>query len=98
MTTENPRGPLAGVRILDLTRIIMGPLATQGLADQGADVIIVEAERGDSSRLMGPGPDPEFSGISLNILRNKRSIAIDLKSAEGASLIRRLIATCDVVV
>ena len=92
------RGPLAGTRVLDLTRVIMGPLATQVLADQGADVIIVEAEGGDTSRVMGPGPHPELSGISLNLLRNKRSVAVDLKSPEGRSVVHRLAATCDAVV
>ena len=81
---QEPRGPLSGVRILDLTRVIMGPLATQVLADQGADVILVETQAGDINRGMGPGPHPEFSGISLNLLRNKRSIDIDLKSPEGS--------------
>ncbi|MGE0844092.1 MAG: CaiB/BaiF CoA transferase family protein [Candidatus Nanopelagicales bacterium] len=91
-------GPLDGIRVLDLTRVVMGPLATQVLADQGADVILVEANGGDTNRVMGPGPHPEFSGIALNLLRNKRSIDIDLKSADGAAAVRALIATCDVVV
>lgn len=92
------RGPLAGVRVLDLTRVIMGPLATQILADQGADVILVEANGGDTNRVMGPGPHPELSGIALNLLRNKRSIDVDLKSREGMDVIYRLAATSDVVV
>jgi crotonobetainyl-CoA:carnitine CoA-transferase CaiB-like acyl-CoA transferase len=91
-------GPLAGIRVLDLTRVIMGPLATQILADQGADVILVEAEGGDTNRVMGPGPHVELSGIALNLLRNKRSIDLDLRSAEGRDVVRRLVATCDVVV
>lgn len=91
------RGPLTGVRVLDLTRVMMGPLCTQILADQGADVILVEAIGGDTNRVMGPGPHDELSGIALNLLRNKRSIEIDLKSAEGAAHLRRLVATVDVV-
>ena len=90
-------GPLAGIRILDLTRVVMGPLATQVLADQGADVILVEANGGDTNRVMGPGPHPELSGVALNLLRNKRSIDVDLKSDEGMALIHRLVKTCDVV-
>jgi crotonobetainyl-CoA:carnitine CoA-transferase CaiB-like acyl-CoA transferase len=86
------------VRVLDLTRVVMGPLATQVLADQGAEVILVEAPGGDTNRVMGPGPHPELSGIALNLLRNKRSIDIDLKSSEGAELVRRLVMTVDVVV
>jgi crotonobetainyl-CoA:carnitine CoA-transferase CaiB-like acyl-CoA transferase len=91
-------GPLAGIRVLDLTRVVMGPLATQILADQGADVIMVEAKNGDTNRVMGPGPHPELSGIALNLLRNKRSITVDLKTPEGLETVHRLVATCDVVV
>ncbi|MFJ9173811.1 CaiB/BaiF CoA transferase family protein [Streptomyces sp. NPDC102360] len=91
-------GPLEGVRILDLTRVIMGPLATQVLADQGADVILVEAAGGDTNRVMGPGPHDDLSGIALNLLRNKRSIDVDLKSEEGRETIRQLVRTCDVAV
>ncbi|WP_236792143.1 CaiB/BaiF CoA-transferase family protein [Amycolatopsis sp. GM8] len=93
-----PTGPLSGVRVLDLTRVVMGPLSTQILADQGADVILVEAQGGDTSRVMGPGPHSELSGISLNLLRNKRSVDLDLKSPQGLDLIHRLVRTCDVVV
>lgn len=91
-------GPLSGVRVLDLTRVVMGPLATQILGDQGADVILVEATGGDTNRVMGPWPHPELSGIALNLLRNKRSVDIDLKSDAGQHFVRRLVATCDVVV
>jgi crotonobetainyl-CoA:carnitine CoA-transferase CaiB-like acyl-CoA transferase len=91
-------GPLSGIRVLDLTRVVMGPLATQILADQGADVIMVEAIGGDTNRVMGPGPHPELSGVALNLLRNKRSIDIDLKSEAGREVVRRLVKTSDVVV
>jgi crotonobetainyl-CoA:carnitine CoA-transferase CaiB-like acyl-CoA transferase len=92
------RGPLDGVRVLDLTRVVMGPLATQVLADQGADVILVEAPGGDTNRVMGPGPHAELSGIALNLLRNKRSIDIDLKTDEGRQVVEKLVRHCDVVV
>jgi crotonobetainyl-CoA:carnitine CoA-transferase CaiB-like acyl-CoA transferase len=95
---DPPPGPLTGIRVLDLTRVVMGPLATQMLADQGADVILVEANGGDTNRVMGPGPHPELSGVALNLLRNKRSIDVDLKSPEGRDVVHRLVKTCDVVV
>ena len=91
-------GPLAGVRVLDLTSVIMGPYATQILADQGADTIVVEPRGGDTNRLMGAGPHPELSGTSLNLMRNKRSVSIDLKTDESQAAVRRLVSTCDVVV
>lgn len=91
-------GPLSGIRVLDLSRVVMGPLATQILADQGADVIMVEPMGGDTNRVMGAGPHPEFSGIALNLLRNKRSVSLDLKTSEGMSALHRLIKSSDVVV
>lgn len=76
----------------------MGPLGTQVLADQGADVIMVEADSGDTNRVMGPGPHEQLSGVALNLLRNKRSVTADLKSDAGREFVHRLAATCDVVV
>ena len=98
MSFGESKGPLEGIRILDLTRVIMGPLATQVLADQGAEVILVEAKGGDTNRVMGPGPHPELSGIALNLLRNKRSLDVDLGTPAGRELVHRLAARCDVVV
>jgi crotonobetainyl-CoA:carnitine CoA-transferase CaiB-like acyl-CoA transferase len=91
-------GPLAGVRVLDLTSVVMGPFATQVLGDLGADVITVEAGRGDTNRVMGPGPHPQLSGVSLNLLRNKRNVAIDIKHADGRKAVLRIAETCDVFV
>ncbi|MFV0535285.1 MAG: CaiB/BaiF CoA transferase family protein [Cumulibacter sp.] len=91
-------GPLDGIRILDLTRVVMGPYATQILADQGADVIMVESPKPDTNRYMGGGPHEDLSGVALNLLRNKRSIVLDLKSDEGRAAVRALVPTCDVVV
>jgi hypothetical protein len=66
-------GPLDGIHVLDLSSVVMGPLATQILGDLGADVITVETRDGDINRIMGSGPYPGLSGVSLNLLRNKRN-------------------------
>ena len=90
-------GPLEGVRVLDLTSMISGPVATMMLADQGADVIKVESLEGDLVRNLGAnrgGVTATF--VSSN--RSKRSLAIDLKTADGLAVLRRLIPTCDVFV
>lgn len=91
-------GPLHGYRILDLSSVIMGPYATQILADLGADVIVVESARGDTNRIMSAGSVPGLGGIALNILRNKRNIALDLKDAETHEAVLKIAATCDAVV
>ena len=88
-------GPLTGFRILDLSRVLAGPAATVLLADQGADVIKVEPLGGDVVRAMGGGGvTPGF--VTAN--RGKRSIALDLKSAEGIDVVKRLAADADVFV
>jgi crotonobetainyl-CoA:carnitine CoA-transferase CaiB-like acyl-CoA transferase len=96
--TVRPTGPLAGVRVLDLSSVIMGPFATQILGDLGADVICVEEAGGDTNRVMGAGPEPGLSGVSLNLLRNKRNVCLDLKHPDGRDAFLRLVATCDVVI
>ncbi|MCP5083022.1 MAG: CoA transferase [Alphaproteobacteria bacterium] len=100
------KGPLDGIRVLDLSRILAGPTMTQTLGDFGADIIKVERPgAGDDTRAWGPPyvtgkdgkPMPE-SAYYLAANRNKRSIAIDMASADGAALIRKLARHCDVVV
>jgi crotonobetainyl-CoA:carnitine CoA-transferase CaiB-like acyl-CoA transferase len=91
-------GPLSDVRVLDLTSVVMGPLATQILGDMGADVISVEEIGGDTNRFMGPGPHPQLSGVSLNLLRNKRNISLDLKHPDGREACLRLAERSDIVV
>jgi crotonobetainyl-CoA:carnitine CoA-transferase CaiB-like acyl-CoA transferase len=90
-------GPLEGFRIVDLTSMISGPVATMMLADQGADVIKVEPLSGDLVRFMGPNRAGLSAGfISAN--RSKRSLALDLKTADGMAVIRKLLSTADVLV
>lgn len=93
-----PTGPLAGIRVVDLSSVVMGPLATQMLGDLGADVICIEAEGGDTNRVMGAGPHRQLSGVSLNLLRNKRNIALNLKAPGARDAFLRLVATADVLV
>jgi len=91
-------GPLDGIRVLDLTSVVMGPLATQILGDLGADVIAVESRDGDINRTMSSGPVRGLSGVSLNLLRNKRNVTIDISRPEGRSALLRIAAGCDVFV
>lgn len=88
-------GPFAGLRVVDLTTVFVGPLASQLLGDMGADVIKVEAPGGDTTRSTGPAVHPGMSSNFLQINRNKRSIALDLKTEGGAEAMRRLIGTAD---
>jgi formyl-CoA transferase len=97
-TSGKRTGPLAGVRVLDLTSVVLGPVATQILGDYGADVIKVESLEGDLMRANGTSLHRGMSSIFLSVNRNKRSIAIDLKSAEGVAAVRRLLPTVDVLV
>ena len=91
-------GPLDGIRILDLSAVISGPFGTMMLADQGADVIKVEPPgTGDFTRQAG-NKQNGMSASFLNNNRNKRSICVDLKSAEGVEVIRRIAKTADAVV
>lgn len=91
-------GPLAGVRVLDLTAVVLGPLATQVLGDFGADVIKLEPPEGDLMRANGVSRVPGLSSIFLAINRNKRSLAIDLKTPAGVAAVKRLLPTVDVLV
>jgi crotonobetainyl-CoA:carnitine CoA-transferase CaiB-like acyl-CoA transferase len=90
-----PTAPLDGVRVLDLTSVIMGPLATRMLADLGADVIKIEPPEGEMLR---SADGARISPMMLNLYRNKRSIVLDLKAAEGRRALDALIPTADVFV
>lgn len=91
--------PLAGVRILDLTAVVVGPVATLRLADYGAEVVKVEAPGGDlMRRLGGASPSGQHSGTYLQLNRRKRNIGLDLKQPEARAVTARLVAQSDVVV
>jgi crotonobetainyl-CoA:carnitine CoA-transferase CaiB-like acyl-CoA transferase len=107
MTEMTAPAALAGIRVLDLSRVLAGPWSTQILADLGADVVKVEVPgRGDDTRAWGPpflkGPDGQdeigTSAYYLAANRNKRSIAVDFASSEGAALLRQLATKADIVI
>jgi crotonobetainyl-CoA:carnitine CoA-transferase CaiB-like acyl-CoA transferase len=90
-------GPLEGLRILDLSTVLMGPYASQLLAQMGADVIKVESPEGDIVRLIGKARNPGMSGIYLTANRGKRSIVLDLKKPEDKEELLLIAQTCDVL-
>src|SRR5437867_1534017 len=91
-------GPLAGVRALDFTTVVSGPLCTQVLGDLGADVVKVEAPRGDSARRMGPPFRAGMGPVWVQFNRNKRAIVVDLQLPAGVAVARRIAARADAVV
>ena len=91
-------GPLAGVRVVDLTAMVMGPYCTQIMADMGADVIKVEPPAGDNTRYISAGPEPGMSGVFVNVNRGKRSAVLDLRTDEGRAALMDLVADADVFI
>jgi crotonobetainyl-CoA:carnitine CoA-transferase CaiB-like acyl-CoA transferase len=91
-------GPLSGVRVVDLTAMVMGPYCTQIMADMGADVIKIEPPDGDDTRYISVGPAPGMSGVFVNVNRGKRSVVLDLRSDAGKVALRALIETADVFI
>ena len=89
-------GTLDGLRVSDLTTVVMGPWAAQMLGDMGADVIKVETPTGDISRAMGPSRNKGMAAVYLTTNRNKRSIVLDLNQEAGLTALRRLIDKADV--
>lgn len=91
-------GPLNGIRVLDLTSVVLGPVATQILGDHGADIIKIEATTGDMMRANGAARNLGMSSIFLAINRNKRSLAVDLKTDEGRKIALEIAASVDIVI
>jgi crotonobetainyl-CoA:carnitine CoA-transferase CaiB-like acyl-CoA transferase len=95
---QQPTGPLSGVRVIDVTTVVLGPFASQTLGDMGADVIKVETPEGDSTRMLGPSRTPGMGSYFANLNRNKRSLAMNLKKPAARDALLRLIDTADVFV
>ncbi|MGO4405622.1 CaiB/BaiF CoA transferase family protein [Bosea sp. RAF48] len=91
-------GPLTGVRVLDMTSVLMGPYATSILGDMGADVIKLEAPEGDLIRQVGPSVSGAMGGMFMHANRSKRSIVVDLKKAAGRDIALDLARTADILV
>ncbi|MCR1783784.1 CoA transferase [Nocardioides carbamazepini] len=97
-TTTMEPGALDGLTVLDLTTVVMGPYATAMLGDLGAEVIKIESLDGDMSRKIGASRSPGMTALTMNLQRNKQSLALDLKSVDGREVLERLVAQADVVV
>src|ERR1700753_54416 len=95
---QRSMGPLEGIKVIDMTTVLMGPYATQMLGDYGADVIKVESLDGDVTRQIGTPRQAGMGPLFLTTNRSKRSIALDLKNPAGRDAVLRLIGSADVLI
>ncbi len=93
-----PQGPLRGIRVIDITSMITGPLCSQQLGDLGADVIKIEPTHGEVARWMAPPQKAGLTGFYTQMNRNKRSLTVDLKNPEGIAIIKKLVGSADILV
>ena len=89
-------GPLSGLKVLELTSVVLGPWAAQIIADMGADVIKIEAPFGDSNRQLGASKNPGMAALYLSNNRNKRSLVLDLKQESARDALLAIVKDCDV--
>ena len=87
---QTPEGPLKGIRVLDITSMITGPMCSQQLGDLGADVIKIEPLHGEVSRWMAPPQKAGLTGFYCQMNRNKRSLPINLQDPKGVELVKKL--------
>ena len=97
--SENKNGPLSGIRVLDLSRILAGPFCTMNLGDMGAEIIKIEQPgKGDDTRSWGPPFAGSEAAYFLGINRNKKSVTLNLKSEEGIKILKKLLKNSDVLI
>ena len=92
------KGALEGIRVVDLSNVVSGPLCTQILGDLGAEILKIESPVGDISRRLGPPFQDGLTPLYAQFNRNKRSLAVDLKAEAGVELVRRLATEADVFI
>jgi formyl-CoA transferase len=98
MSQTDSGGALAGIKVIDLTRVLGGPLCTQMLGDHGAEIVKIEPPQGDETRGWGPPFRGETASYFIGVNRNKRAAALDLSRSEGREVLLRLLKTADVLV
>jgi crotonobetainyl-CoA:carnitine CoA-transferase CaiB-like acyl-CoA transferase len=98
LSVSTATGPLAGIRILDMTSVLMGPFATQILGDYGADIIKIESDAGDLIRLAGAMRNPKMGSLFIQANRNKRSVVLDAKTPAGREALLKMAAVSDIFV